>query len=632
MSDLPIIAYDNALRFGDTRPTPDRQMDLAGDELMQVGSETPVTTRATTATYIDKDTGLLATAAIDELRYERDPIDGVVRALIEGASQNDALHARDMTNAAWVKTNCTAAKDATGVDGTANAASTLTATGANATSLQTVTKASAENTFSIDIKRKTGTGAVEITVDGGTTWVAVTASISTAAWFRADVTQTLDNPIIGVRLVASGDEVLVDFGQLEEQPRATSRINTTTVAVARSADVVSLANTVIPVLANGATIEIEAAIPNDGTARYAFAVNVWAAGAYVLIRRLAGGDIGAYLGGVNLGTVAGVDALPHTYTLRTDGTTHELLIDGAPALSVTGALTQPTQPLYVGSRNGSVGLLDDLVGHLKIWQRYLTDAELTAKRSSYNLTSGLEQSGTFLTESWTWDCLRATFVTSSAVNSDIAAVFRVNGATPTHFILGAHRHDAAGFRLTTGTLSVDAYTAAGWVQIGTADLTTNASNISELIVFSAYTPIAVAGHYLYRMRIEGLVGDADYSIPELFLGEVLTMPGLSLPYDSAMEEWTGPSVTAETGRKYETSLSRRYMANAKFKYMDAAKAAEVNTFREQHIEERAPFWWFYAPVSDPTVGYMMKHNGKTATMPRVVKSLYDFTLEMIEAV
>jgi len=630
MSDLPILPYANALRFGDQRPTPDVQLDVAGDTDMQQGTGPLTFTRATTATYIDADTDLLDSAAIDELRYERSPIDGVVRALIEGASQNDALHARDLTNAAWIKTNCTAAKDATGLDGVTSTASTLTATGANATCLQTVTKASAENTVSFDIKRKTGTGTVEITLDNGATWVDITASLSTSAWFRADTTQTLANPIIGIRLVTSGDEVEVDYAQLEELPAPTSRIDTTTVAVARSADVASLPNSVIPVLDNGATIEIEAALPNDGAAHYALRLNE--VGAYVHIGRDASGVLSYAMGfAAAVTTTYTPDGAARKYTLRTDGTTTELLVDGVVQDTTTSAITQPTAVLYIGSQAGTATHANGPLGALKIWQSELTDAELTANSADYALITGLEQSGTFLTEAWTWDALRAAFVTSD-VAGEIAATFRVNGSTPTHFILGAHRHDSAGFRLTTGTLELEAYTAAGWVSVGTIDLTANPANISELLILSAYTPVEIAGHYVFRMSVTGLRGDTDYVFPELFLGEVLTMPGITLPYDSAEEEWTGPRVTAETGRVYESSISRRYIASPKFNYIDSVTAAAINAFRENRIEERAPFWWFYAPVSDPTVGYMMKHDGKTAPLPRVVKDLYNFTLKMIEAV
>lgn len=52
--------------------------------------------------------------------------------LLEAARTNAVTYSDDLTNAAWTKTAATAAKNATGPDGVANSASTLTENGANA--------------------------------------------------------------------------------------------------------------------------------------------------------------------------------------------------------------------------------------------------------------------------------------------------------------------------------------------------------------------------------------------------------------------------------------------------------------------------------------------------------------------
>jgi len=203
----------------------------ANDELRLSGSQ--LFTRATTKYVRDPFTGNLISVAIDTPAFER-MANGVIGVLLEGASTNDALHSADLTNSAWVKTGCTAAKDATGLDGVANSASTLTATAGNATCLQTVTAASAERTYSVDIKRKTGAGVVEVTIDGGTTWTA--ATLSSTVFTRFQITQTLVNPQFGIRLATSGDAVEVDANQCELLSFASSRIPTTTTAVTRARD------------------------------------------------------------------------------------------------------------------------------------------------------------------------------------------------------------------------------------------------------------------------------------------------------------------------------------------------------------------------------------------------------------
>jgi len=156
--------------------------------------------------------------------------------LIEGLIINRALYNRDFTNAAWTKTNVTAAKDATGLDGVANSASTLTATAGNGTCFQTVTLTSLQRTSSIYVKRKTGTGTIEFTDDGGTSYTDITLLIGTGFFYRTDPTTTQANPSIGFRIVTSGDEIEVDGAQIEDDSSRTSVIFTTTVGVQRNRD------------------------------------------------------------------------------------------------------------------------------------------------------------------------------------------------------------------------------------------------------------------------------------------------------------------------------------------------------------------------------------------------------------
>ena len=121
------------------------------------------------------------------------------------------LYSVDFTDAAWVKVNGTAAKDAVGLRSDANGASTLTATSANATFIQTITAASGEHATRFFVRRKTGTGAIELTVDGGSTWTAITID---ADYDDYQIDQAaVTNPGFGLRIVTSGDEVEVGSGQ-----------------------------------------------------------------------------------------------------------------------------------------------------------------------------------------------------------------------------------------------------------------------------------------------------------------------------------------------------------------------------------------------------------------------------------
>ena len=194
--------------------------------------------RATSATYFDS-AGVLQTAGSNVARFDHDPITLESLGLfVEEARTNLCLWSRDFTNAAWVKTTMTAAKDETGEDGVANSASSLLATDANATALQTFTIAADNKVAAFSIKSLVGTLFVDITLDNGSTWT--TKTISTSDWTRVWITQNLANPVIGIRLQANTDKVAVDYAQLEDVAIfPTSRIATTTVSVARNADAIN---------------------------------------------------------------------------------------------------------------------------------------------------------------------------------------------------------------------------------------------------------------------------------------------------------------------------------------------------------------------------------------------------------
>jgi hypothetical protein len=176
--------------------------------------------------------------------------------LIEEARTNRLLWCRDATQTQWVKTDITAAKDQTGIDGVAAAASSLTATADGGTCIQTITLASGSRTGSVYLKRLTGTGVVQVSLDG-TTWSTV--DLSTDEWRRIVLSGTVTNPVVGVRIAVSGDAVAMDFGQVEDGNYASSPVLTTAATSTRSADFTDLLGANFTPITNnaGQTIYLE---------------------------------------------------------------------------------------------------------------------------------------------------------------------------------------------------------------------------------------------------------------------------------------------------------------------------------------------------------------------------------------
>ena len=157
--------------------------------------------------------------------------------LIEESRTNRILWNRDATQAQWVKTDVTAAKDQTGIDGVASAASSLTATADNGTCIQTITLASGSRTGSVYLKRITGTGTVQVSLDGST-WSTV--DLSDTEWRRIVLSGTVTNPTVGIKIATNGDAVAMDYAQVEDGAFATTPILTTTATVTRSGDVATM--------------------------------------------------------------------------------------------------------------------------------------------------------------------------------------------------------------------------------------------------------------------------------------------------------------------------------------------------------------------------------------------------------
>jgi hypothetical protein len=185
--NILLVSAINATRAESWDPNSTNSLYAWGAQVELASSPGKYVTTTTAAVY----------SANYDLPREWDSAGDCQGLLVEEARTNICLYARDLTQSAYTKTSATAALTATGVGGTANTASTLTATAANGTAVQNITSASAARSLSMFVKRRTGTGTVTIShgattgselVTNGTfasdiaSWTDISTGTGTIAW------------------------------------------------------------------------------------------------------------------------------------------------------------------------------------------------------------------------------------------------------------------------------------------------------------------------------------------------------------------------------------------------------------------------------------------------------------------
>ena len=122
---------------------------------------------------------------------------------------------RTMTDVGWVNGGTVTVGSATGADGVATAAASLTfgAVAATNTILFTTVLGAAVRTYIAWVRRKTGTGTVQMTVDGGVGWTTISPVAGVYLPFQL-TTANAANPIVGFKGLTNADAIEVDFNGL----------------------------------------------------------------------------------------------------------------------------------------------------------------------------------------------------------------------------------------------------------------------------------------------------------------------------------------------------------------------------------------------------------------------------------
>lgn len=199
-------------------------------------------------------------------------------------------------------------------------------------------------------------------------------------------------------------------------------------------------------------------------------------------------------------------------------------------------------------------------------------------------------------------------------------------------IIGADRHDGAGFKTTGGTFALDYWNGAAWVSLIAATALT-AANTSTIYKLAAHTLGLSGGVYQYRIVYAGFTALSNFSIPELYLGTYLEMPPVDFGFDEYNEVYRGSKFDSLSGRIYKTLHYRRLELDPSWSVLERSTYdVLLNAFREDALELLKPFWFAWKPDTAPDEVYFGIHDGDNAAYQIKTAVHRSFKLKFIETV
>jgi len=237
--------------------------------------------------------------------------------------------------------------------------------------------------------------------------------------------------------------------------------------------------------------------------------------------------------------------------------------------------------------------------------------------ATYTFTVGTEEAGYPLSNAWTNDTLRVAQVTADAsgtVSVDITlannlvgygvmpwGVGPYGGYSGDVFVLGAHRHQSAGYR-TSGLQ----WSVGGQV---ITDIWPNNTSVFQRLT----QPITGTS---VTLTITGAAANQLITIPELYFGPVIDMPYLDYNFDEYDERAEGAIFKTESGREYLSLRYRQVQQKPSWSTITTDLWSILDSLREDTFENRKAFWFAWAPDSQPHACYLMRHHGSSVAMPR----------------
>lgn len=189
------------------------------------------------------------------------------------------------------------------------------------------------------------------------------------------------------------------------------------------------------------------------------------------------------------------------------------------------------------------------------------------------------------------------------------------------FIIGAHRHDSAGFRTAGGRILA---TLDGTPVVDRLDIWPENASVAFPFDSAAGTTLV--------LDFTGFAAYQVVNIPELFFGPSIQMPGLHAGYDPYDEVSRGSDFNSESGRVYSTVRYKRLELSPRWRHIHSTLWNAVDEFREGALEEKNPFWYVWAPESLTHQTYLMRNGRNRAPFPYVTWQYRSFALKLEEAI
>lgn len=614
-------------------------------------SGTLTTDRATIGTFIDKNDGLLKTAAIDTIREETEGF------LIEGESTNLLLRSEEFDNGAWAKVNSSISPNTTTAPDDATTADSLiedTANGSHNTN-QTIAFVDGNTYTATFFIKPNGRDIVKVGAGNPATWGAGTvfdlstgsivtslfgtATIETAAngFFKCTVTglatSTASTGVVvflidsGTNTTYTGDGVSGVFlwgAQLEELPFASSYIKTVASTVTRNADNVSIDADNIP----GPTEEYSVLVTIDilgvvgGEQR---AWNVSGENFRQFRANQAGTNVPRYFHGSAGGSdfIDGTSLPDNTVTKFAsvfDGTTFELFQSGVSegSDSTFTAITGSKSAIEIGRAGSSSHIFGHILDFM-IFERGLNQLEIILLNSGADLppTNSSEEDPLFPfvnTLDFRDNTKYSPLVTSGTVVIDFkqSSVVGID-----YFSFAIHNSQDAGL---TGKLEVDS--GLGFVVV--AEFASIKNNRPFLKRFNSGLLQSVSQRLTLNFTSKLFIGSINIGESVVFNRgpSIGFQPGRTASND-IVEQFTTEGNNFIIGRR----LNRGFNSKGSFRFRPIADVDDWYEEYMNHVLDSKTLYFKWNKSKDETI-YGLQ-NPTTITKPTYVTSFnYDFTIDI----